>query len=85
MNINAVALFRSRRGSKLLGNWRSRIASLIRMSGYRVTSLRYVEPVRPFSVLDYVVSECITQEPRFYFVQIGAHDGARNDPIIIWC
>jgi FkbM family methyltransferase len=37
--------------------------------------------VRPFSVLDYVVSECITQEPRFYFVQIGAHDGARNDPI----
>jgi len=44
--------------------------------------VRYVEiPERPFQVLPYIVAEQLENDPIFFFVQIGAHDGQVNDSL----
>ena len=38
-------------------------------------------PEKPFNVLKFVVDRVLQSDPEFYFVQIGANDGLRADPI----
>jgi len=56
------------------------IKSTLRQFGYDL--VQYVEtPERPFQVLPYLVAEQLRQDPNFFFVQIGAHDGVLNNPL----
>jgi FkbM family methyltransferase len=59
---------------------KSVIKSWLRSSGYDF--VQYVEsPARPFDVLELVVRDRLDAMTRSPFVQIGANDGVRNDPL----
>jgi FkbM family methyltransferase len=56
------------------------LKSVLHRAGYDFA--RYVEmPVRPFSVLPYVVAEQLQKDPNFFFLEIGANEGVVADPI----
>jgi FkbM family methyltransferase len=56
------------------------IKSLIRKFGFDIVQYQEV-PDRPLSVFPYVLGAEAAADPNFFFVQIGAHDGVRNDPL----
>jgi FkbM family methyltransferase len=59
---------------------KQQLKSVLHKAGYDFA--RYVEmPVRPFSVLPYVVAEQLQKDPNFFFLEIGANDGVVADPI----
>ena len=65
-------------GPKLLKKWTKLLANRL---GFDV--VRYTERLtqRPFNVLDFIVSHYVSLSRPFYFVQIGASDGVRWDPL----
>lgn len=56
------------------------IKSVVRRFGYDI--VRCIDKCeRPINVLDLVVRDKLTHDQRFFFVQIGANDGIRSDPL----
>ncbi len=56
------------------------IRKWFRAFGYDV--VRYLPaPEHPIPILPYLIDAVVATEPDFFFVQIGANDGVRNDPI----
>ena len=56
------------------------IKSLVRILGYDIVPYQEI-PDRTLSVFPYVLSGEVAADPDFFFVQIGANDGVRNDPL----
>jgi FkbM family methyltransferase len=54
--------------------------SAIRSLGYDVIRLPH-QVTHPLEMLDLVVRDGVTRNPKFFFVQVGANDGVRDDPL----
>jgi FkbM family methyltransferase len=54
--------------------------SAIRRLGYDVVRLRHGVS-HPIDMVDLLVRHGISRDPRFFFVQVGANDGVRDDPL----
>lgn len=60
---------------------KSSIHKALRFIGYDIISLDIEQPISPFDILDFIVGNYVLKGVPFNFIQIGAHDGVRNDPI----
>lgn len=58
-----------------------KLQSLANRFGFHVSRIRDAPKHRPIDVLDLVVRDFLSQGNEMFFVQIGANDGERADPI----
>jgi FkbM family methyltransferase len=59
---------------------KSLIQKIFRIAGLKITRFEpFSEPLMPFDVMDYLIRQTVLDSDNFYFVQVGAHDGVRND------
>ena len=54
--------------------------SALRALGYDVVRLRH-QVSNPFDLVEVLVRDALTRDSPFFFVQIGANDGVRDDPL----
>ncbi len=54
--------------------------SVIRASGYDVIRLPH-QVSNPLNLVDLLVGDALSHNSDFFFVQVGANDGVRNDPL----